>query len=76
MTCPECEQDCAPDNECDCGCHDEETEAVVFENQVIEFEMDTHFPDGSVISKKRLMVTGRTTAEAHEQFEKIYARVQ
>lgn len=74
MTCPECEHDCAPDHECDCDCH-EDKEAVVYENQIIEYEADSHLPDGSVITKKRIMVTGRTTAEAHEQFEKVYVRV-
>jgi hypothetical protein len=75
MTCPHCEPECTIDEPCVCKCHDEETEAVVFENQIIEYEVDSHLPDGSVITKKRIMVTGRTTAEAHEQFSNVWSRV-
>ena len=76
MTCPECDASCGLDNECGCDCHDEETEAVIFENQSIEYEADVHMPDSNLIQKKRIVVTGRTTAEAHEQFERVFERVK
>jgi fumarylacetoacetate (FAA) hydrolase family protein len=73
MTCPECEEDCGLDNECGCDCHDEadKLEAVVMENQSIEFEEDHHLPDGTIIYKTRLVVTGRDTNDAYKQFTRV-----
>ena len=76
MTCPECEPDCTIDEPCDCGCHDEPGSAVVYENQSIEYESDSHMPDGGIIEKTRIVVTGRTTEEAHQQFNKVLALVK
>lgn len=76
MTCPNCDDDCSFGHECECDCHDDESEAIVYENQMIEYEVDSHLPDGSVITKKRVMVTGRTIAEAHEQFDRVMTRVK
>lgn len=76
MTCPHCSDECSITEPCECECHDQDTEAVVFENQIIEFERDQHFPDSAVIHKTRIMVTGRTADEAHKQFERVLARAQ
>jgi hypothetical protein len=75
MACPNCEDGCAPDNECDCECHNDNT-ATVFENQSIEFEKDSHLPDGTVINKIRVVVTGRDYEEAYEQFERVMVKIQ
>ena len=78
MTCNKCEDGCRMDMICDCQCHFaqpfDETEAVVFENQVIEYEVDEHLPDGMVITKTRIMVTGRDSNEAFEQFKRVKAQ--
>lgn len=73
MTCPECDADCGLDNECECDCHDEENklEATVLENQSIEYETDVHMPDSGLITKTRIVVTGRDTNDAYKQFTRI-----
>jgi hypothetical protein len=77
MTCPTCDEDCSISDPCECDCHEtEERSAVVFENQSIEYEADVHMLDSNLIHKTRIVVTGRTIAEAHEQFEKVYTRVK
>ena len=77
MTCPQCENGCAPDSPCECECHERDEEMVVtIENQVIEFEVDTHTPEGMLLSKTRIHVTGPSPEAAYLQFKRVLAEVK
>jgi hypothetical protein len=73
MACPECSPDCSMDDPCECDCHDEEStiEARVMDNQTIEYETDVHMPDSGLITKTRIVVTGRDTNDAYKQFTRV-----